>query len=312
MSSFAQTLPVPTLKKILYATDFSPNSLAVVPYLRLIAERYASSIHVVHVLGPEPMLELPLDLPPELDADLTSAKSELKAVLGKKPFGDAAYTSTVERGYLWKVLAAIIEEEHIDLIAIGTHGRRGLKKLLVGSVAEQVFRLSPCPVLTVGPQCVKDETEPVSLGTILFATDFSPGAQRAFEYALLLAQTNHSKLILLHAVPAAAEIVPNGYNVSPVTVEVSREYVTDSLAYAREQIEELMSHETMRELNPRVIVECGGAAMKILEAAKSEHANLIVMGAHRSTGGSIASHLPWATASSVVCHAHCPVLTVRS
>lgn len=312
MSSFAQTNAVPTLKKFLFATDFSPNSLVIVPYLRLLAEKYGSSIHAVHVLLPEPMLEIPLDLPPELDADLATARSSFKTVLGKKPFGNVAYTSSVERGHLWKVLARIIEEECIDLIALGTHGRRGLKKLMLGSIAEQVFRLSPCPVLTAGPHCVGNEGVQVGLEKILFATDFSEGVQRAFEYALSLAQTNNSRLILLHAVSAAEDIVSNGYDVSPVTVETSRDYVVDSLASAREKMEELIAYERVRELKPEIVIQCGGAAKTILDVARRENADLIVMGAHAAAGGSIASHLPWATASSVVCHAHCPVLTVRS
>lgn len=312
MSSFAQVTPVPTLKKILFATDFSANSLAVVPYLRLIAEKYGSSVHAVHVLLPEPMLELPLDFPPELDADRVAAQGAFKTSLGKKPFGNAAYTSTVERGHLWKVLAAIVEEEHIDLVALGTHGRRGLKKFVLGSVAEQVFRQSTCPVLTAGPHCAAKETAQVNLATILFATDFSTGAQHALEYAGSLARMNNARLILLHAVSAAEDIVPNGYDVSPVSVEISKEYVVDSLALAREQMEELISHETIRELKPETIIQCGGAAATILEIAQIEHADLIVMGAHRALGSSVASRLPWATASSVVCKAHCPVLTVRS
>jgi len=68
----------------------------------------------------------------------------------------------------------------------------------------------------------------------------------------------------------------------------------------------------MEELNPEVIVDCGPAAETILNIAENKRANLIVMGAHRASLGSFATHLPWATASTVVRQAHCPVLTVRS
>lgn len=312
MSSVTQTTTATTLKKILFATDFSASSLAVVPYVRFFAEQYGSSVHAVHVLPPEPMLELPLDLPPELDADLAAAQCTFRTVLGKKPFGNVEYRSTVERGQLWKVLAAIVEEEHINLIALGTHGRRGLKKLVLGSAAEQFFRLNPCPVLVAGPHCERKQTALAGLGTILFATDFSSGTQRAFEYAISLARTNHSKLLLLHAVSAGEDIVPNGYDVSPVSVEISKEYVVDSMAFAREQMEEMISRETIRELKPEVVIQCGPAAATILDVAESGHADLIVMGAHGSSARSLASHLPWATASSVVRQAHCPVLTVRN
>jgi nucleotide-binding universal stress UspA family protein len=312
MSGFAQTLPLPSLKNILFATDFSPCSQAAFPHLRAIAERYGSTIHVIHVLAPEPMIELPLDSIPELDADRDVALAEMKTLLSSKRFGKIAHTKTVKRGPLWKVLAAFIEEKSIDLIVLGTHGRRGLKKLVLGSVAEQVLRLAPCPVLTVGPQA-NEGVANACFATILFATDFSPGSRHALPYAISLAQANHSHLILVHAVSASMEVVPADFgNVGPTTVEVSTEFVADALACARQQVAELISDETMQELKPEIIVECGPAAETILSIAKSKEADLIVMGAHRASASSIVTHLPWATASAVVCQAHCPTLTVRS
>jgi len=96
------------------------------------------------------------------------------------------------------------------------------------------------------------------------------------------------------------------------TVELSREVADEALATAREQMAEMSSCPELRELAPEIIVECGEAAGTILSIAKSKQADLIVMGAHRTSGNLIVSHLPWATASAVVCEAHCPVLTVRS
>ncbi len=149
MSGFAKAVLVPAFENILFPTDFSSSSQAAIPYLRAFAERYGSAIHVIHVLGPEPMLEIPLDKLPELDADRDVAQSEMHILLASNGFDKIAHTATVERGQLWKVLAACLEEKSIDLIVLGTHGRHGLKKLVLGSVAEQVFRLAHCPVLTV-------------------------------------------------------------------------------------------------------------------------------------------------------------------
>jgi nucleotide-binding universal stress UspA family protein len=312
MSSLAKTLLVPALKNILYPTDFSPSSQAALPFLRAIAERYGSTIHLVHVLPPEPMLEIPLDIIPELDADFEVAQSTMKTLLASRGFWNIAHTATVERGELWKVLAALIEKKSIDLIVIGTHGRQGLKKLVLGSVAEQAFRLAPCPVLTVGPQARREGDVDGSFATILFATDFSSGSQHALPYAVSLARANNSNLILLHAVSASMEIVPSDFNVGAATAELSSAFIADALACARLQLEELISPATMQELKPEIIVEFGSSAETILRIAKDKKAELIVMGAHRASKSSIASRLPWATASAVVCEAHCPVLTVRS
>jgi nucleotide-binding universal stress UspA family protein len=317
MSSFAVAPHVPALKNILFPTDFSPCSQAAFPYLRVFAERHGSTIHVLHVLAPEPMLEIPLDRNPELDADRDVARAAIKVLLSGNTFDKVAHTATVERGPLWKVLLECIEEKSIDLIALGTHGRHGLKKLVLGSVADQVFRLAPCPVLTVGPQAIHEEVANAGFATILFATDFSFGSLRALPYAVSLARTNNSHLILLHAVPASLEIVPSSFgNVGPATVEVSTEFVSDAIADARYQLEEMIPAENMQRLDPEVIVECGPAAETILKVTENKKANLIVMGAHRasvsSMVSSIASHLPWATASNVVCKARCPVLSVRN
>ena len=312
MSSPTQTPLAGSFKNILFATDFSECSRAALPHLRSIAERFGSTIHVIHVLAPEPMLEVPLDFPPELDSDHEAAQAALDRLLASKPFGEIACTATIDRGPLWEVLAAIIEEKHIDLVVLGTHGRRGLKKLVLGSVAEDVFRHAPCPVLTVGPQAANERAAQSKMATILFATDLSAGSHHALPYAVSMARANNAHLILLHVVPATLEIASVDFTVGPTIAEVPTEFIAEALGTARRQMAELISAENMQGLKPEVIVECGLAPETILSVAKDKEAKLIVMSAHRASDKSIVSHLPWATASMVVCEAHCPVLTVRN
>jgi len=298
MSSVAQTPVIPSLKNILFSTDFSVCSKAALPFARAIAEHYGSTVHVVHVLAPEPMIEIPLDRFPELDADRDVAKTEMKTLLASKPLGKVALTTTVERGPLWDVLAALIEEKGVDLIVLGTHGRRGLKKLVLGSVAEEVFRNAPCPVLTVNPQAMPEGTEHAKFATILFATDLSPGSQHALPYAVSLARAHGSHLIFLHALSVCTEAIEGG--------------VTELLASTGQRVADTVSSQVMEEFKPEIVAACGSAAETILSVAESKRADLIVMGAHRSAVPSVAAHMLWATASAVVCQAHCPVLTVRS
>jgi nucleotide-binding universal stress UspA family protein len=313
MSSFAQTLDVPSLKNILFATDFSPCSEAALPYLRDIAEHYASTIHVVHVIPPEPMLELPLDFPPELDSDQAVARTWIKNMLTTKPFGKAVSTLTVERGSFWPVISSVIAEKKIDLIVLGTHGRRGLKKMMLGSVAEQVFRQAMCPVMTVGPLAKLTEMGTVSHAKILFATDFSAGSEQALPYAIAMSRIYQSHLMVLHVVPAEVDVEPaNVFDVGAATIQISTGLMNDSIASAQRQVENLLSPRIMHELQPEVLVECGYAADAILKIAEEKHTDLIVMGAHRASQSTLVAHLPWATASAIVCKAHCPVLTVRS
>ena len=313
MSSVPRTPIVPAFKNLLFATDFSPCSEAALPYVRAIAERYGSTIHIIHVLAPEPVGEVPLDWYPELDADRDDALAAMKTLATRAPFGKSPFTTTLGKGPLWDVLAKLIEEKSIDLIVLGTHGRRGLKKMLLGSVAEQVFRLATCPVLTVGPQTMHEGTVDANFATILYATDLSSGSEHALPYAVSLARANNAHFIVLHAMSASMEIVPDSFNnVGPATVELSSEFIAESLVRSRRQVEDLISAAGIQDLKPEIIVECGAAVESILRIANSKQADLIMMGAHHSRAGSIATHLPWATASAIVRQAHCPVLTVRS
>lgn len=312
MTSCTQTLLLPTLKNILFATDFSECSQVAFPYLRSISERYGSTIHMVHVLAPEPMLEIPLDIIPEMDSDRDVALDTMKSILASKPFGQAPVTKTVKRGAIWPVLAAIIEEKHIDLIVLGTHGRRGLRKFMLGSVSEQIFRLARCPVLTVGPHAMDEAVANANFETILFATDFSYGSERALAYAESLARSNNSRLKLLYAVPPGLDVVSSSFYADPTTIDLSAKAIEDAIASAQEQMENLMPAEMMAELKPEMIVDYGPAAETILSVAQNKHASLIVLGAYHATEKSFVTHLPWATASKVVCEAHCPVLTVRN
>jgi nucleotide-binding universal stress UspA family protein len=312
VSSSAQTPLVPALKNVLFATDFSPCSQAALPFLRAIAMRYGSTVHVVHVVAPKARTAVPMDKLPELDVEQIDAESAMKALMAGDAFKDMAHTATVERGEVWEVLASLVEEKSADLIVLGTHGRRGLKKLVLGSTAEQVFRHTPCPVLTVGPHITNEDMARASVAPILFVTDFSSGSQHALPYAVSLARANHSRLILLHAVPPIVETLPGSMDNVAVNMEVSDELVADALAHARRQMAELISAETMQELNPEIMIECGAVAEMILSTAESKKAGLIVMGAHRASLHSVAAHLPWATASAIVSQAHCPVLTVCS
>jgi nucleotide-binding universal stress UspA family protein len=311
MSSSAQL--VPALKNILFATDFSPCSQAALPFLHAIAARYGSTVHVIHVLAPESMIGVPLDRFPELDADRCTAQTAMSALLAGDSFRNIAHTTTVERGQTWEVLVSLVEKKHADLIVLGTHGRRGLKKLVLGSTAEEIFRRAPCPVLTVGPRTTNEDAVQASVAPILFATDFSSGSRHALSYALSLARASNSRLILLHAVPPAMEVVPTSVDGMAIDAEIVAQLVAAALSDARGQMAALISgDETLQELKPEVIVECGLAAEMILGIAESKHAGLIVMGAHRASLHSVAAHLPWAIASTVVCQAPCPVLTVRS
>lgn len=145
-----------TLKKILYATDFSDCARAAQTYAVALAGQFQSELHVVHVLA-DIMMMMPepgsaLSLPQNYLVDL---KQEAERALDKT-LADAAakglrVTRALRMGNPFVEIVKYAEESEADLIVVGTHGRGGLGHLLLGSVAEKVVRRAKCPVLTVRP-----------------------------------------------------------------------------------------------------------------------------------------------------------------
>ena len=143
------------LERILFPFDFSELSLHGLHYARSFAESYHSELHVLHVLdeavqywmamGPN---SVPVGPPPE--EMLEASKLEMKKFV-EEHLADAKFPVTAEVliGRPFMEIIHYAREHRIDLIVLGTHGRGGLKHVLLGSVAERVVRKAPCPVLTI-------------------------------------------------------------------------------------------------------------------------------------------------------------------
>lgn len=281
----------PKFLNILFATDFSRCSESALPFARAIARGYGSTLHLVHIIGEEPMVG-PLGVPirdPEPERE--AARLQMDRLTRSANLQDVLHTVTLERGEVWDVVARLTRELHVDLIVLGTHGRRGLKHFVMGSVAERIFRHANCPVLTVGPEVQKSGLLTGRIGSILYATDFSPGSLHAFEYALSLARANRAALSLVHAIEN----------------DVLLNFVDESITIVKERLEQLMPQDP--GIRHNLIAEFGTPTDMILKTARDVGAELIVMGARKGASG--AAHAPWATAHKVICYASCPVLTVH-
>ncbi|HEY0875526.1 MAG TPA: universal stress protein [Vicinamibacterales bacterium] len=191
-----------------------------------------------------------------------------------------------------------------DLIVIGTHGRRGFKRLLLGSVAEAVLREAPCPVLTVPPQAEPGASPEVTFKRIICPIDFSPASVEALGVALNLARQADGRVTLLHAIEWLAEEEPRSsahFNIP----EFRRHMVAD----AQEQLRQLVADESRTWVEISDIIVFGRPHREILRAAEDKPADLIVMGAQGRGGIGLA--LFGSTTQQVVRGATCPVLTVR-
>jgi nucleotide-binding universal stress UspA family protein len=299
-----------TFKNILLATDFSEVSRQALTYAAAIARANNAQLFVVHVLPPEPWIPVPLDPTPlSLDPGRRQAKTFLRELAADTTLTGLRHTEIVTRGLLWNALAELIEQEGIDLLVLGTHGRTGIKKLVLGSVAEELFRRAPCPVLTIGPGAKAGEDK-IEIRRVLFATDFGPASLNALPYAVDIANVSDGELILLHVVSpiSIAEVGPYWY---PDIDYKERQAVDEQDALRR--LKELIPDSASLKCSVKYVVSNHLLPDAIVGSAMQHAANLIVMGVKGSGAGAArtAAHVPLAVAHDVVCRSKCPVLTVR-
>lgn len=289
-----------SLKNILYLTDFSEPSEAALPFAIEIARAYGASVYALHVLVPSSVVYMTPESPASaIEWQEEAAQNEMQRVDAQ--LMGLPHETIVERGTeMWPTLEQAIREHSIDLIVLGTHGRTGVQKLLLGSAAEEVFRRSPVPVITIGPGVRSGIHNDARFRRVLFPTDFTSESLAAEPYALSLAEENQARLILLHVVR----------RVGPRRGDLDGEL---SVAEALHQLYELVPEEVEQWCRPEAVVEHGEPADRILQTAEERGADLIVLGARDASRNMTATtHLDRATAYKIVANARCPVLTVRA
>jgi nucleotide-binding universal stress UspA family protein len=306
----ANTSCAAEVKNVLFATDFSAVSEAALPYATAICRHFGATLHAVHVLSDTSLLLMTggvdyVSMGTLYDDAHNEAKQKLERLA--EHFEGVAHRNYVQHGQVWKNLAIIIEENSVDLIVVGTHGRTGLGKLLLGSVAEDILRHALCPVLTVGPKLsgwaklpvlrdhLHDLAPPeLQLRQILFATNFTKNAARVAQEAIALAEEFRARLTLMHVLEDYTQL---GSRPGPIEDCVSR-------------LQELIPRDNTLQYVPEIVVEFGPAPERILKIASEREPDMIVLGA-RSSADVGTTHLPWSAAHHVIANAKCPVLTVR-
>ncbi|MFZ0772289.1 MAG: universal stress protein [Candidatus Sulfotelmatobacter sp.] len=302
-------------KHVLIATDFSEASQRALDFAIAIARQYGSALSVVHAIPAEPHDRIPIGpLPRELDSRRLEAEEQMKRLGEETGIKDVRHCLLLERGDVWDVLAWEIQRESIDLLVLGTRGRGGLKKLALGSVAEEVLHLASCPVLTVGPNVPPADSGAANFRRILFATDFGPASNRAFPYALSLAEDYRAKLLLLHMVPPmpGADLGPAAYGPSAYAAEEFTTWQRTMRVESMKKLKELLPPKTKLAVEPEYLVGLDFLPEGILDAAAAHRIELIVMGVNRTSVPRVTAHMPWDLTHEVLCHAKCPVLTLCS
>jgi nucleotide-binding universal stress UspA family protein len=287
--------PAIELQRILYATDFSDASLAALPLVSTIARKYGSRVFVVNVstsvsyamVSPEVAVALQ-------HSDELTARSKVLDLVNTEDMAGLSTTAVVRSGFPTEELERFVREQKIDLAILGTHGRTGMKHLLMGSVAEELFRHLPCPVLTVGPNVSKASMQATDIRHILCPTDLSDESRAVFPHLASLAAEYKASLTLLHILPTETATNPDA----------------ESLAEPlRKEMQNIFSPHVDAHSPAEYIIDFGDAAERILAHAESGRADLIGMGVRKA--GEITTHFRNTVAYRVVLQAHCPVLTSR-
>jgi nucleotide-binding universal stress UspA family protein len=297
-----QTMPLSkpvSLKNILFLTDFSEPSVLALPFAAMIARSYGAKVTALHVVAPSVYTYMTPEMSASLlDAEDDATKTEMSRV--EAGFAGLPRDTVIERNIgVWPALSKRLEQGDIDLIVMGTHGRTGFKRALLGSSAEEIFRRATVPVLTIGPAVRTGGHNGGRFQCVLFATDFNEVSNTAAAYAASLAQENGSRLILLHVLPAPKLGKAN----KPTAL---------SVAEALHRVEDLLPQDAGLWCRPEPMVVHGEPGEQILATADRCGADLIVLGVRgMDMLAEIATRVERATAYEVVAQAHCPVLTVR-
>ena len=296
------------IKQILYATDFSETSERAFRWALHLAAEHGAELHMLHAI----VLH---EDPPHYVGDVEhvvariSEQVEARMLATVKAAGESEVP--VRRVRLRGIAPAPVilgyaEEEDIDLIVVGTHGRRGLRHLLLGSVAEEVFRLAPCPVLAVRPQ--EEPSPTIEIDRIAVPLDYSPESDVALRYAKEIAAQNDAGLGLVHVIspetvpPLAARVGGGGVQARD-TVDLSADHALQRLTEKSEVVEGPPVHCD-------VTVRVGHPILEIAGFADDWKADLIAISSHGRSG--LEHLLIGSVAEGVLRHASCPVLVVKA
>ena len=288
-----------TVKNILFPTDFSDCAEHAFAQAAHLAESYEAVLQVLNVVVAHPEdPDNPMAYLKEMEHPGPSdeADEECRDENGICVIHAQEVAFTEARGIL-----DYAERHDVDLIVMGTHGRRGLGRLLMGSVAEKVVRLAPVPVLTVCQSAEAGGAQPIR--RVLAPVDFSEYTAPALTHAKELAAVYDARVDLLHVITEVA--LPGVYGLEPVSV--AEPGVQDRV---RQALEEAMTRSPGAERPFSVHVLVGYPAHDIAEFAAEHDIDLVVIATHGRTG--LKRLFMGSVAENVVRLACCPVFTLKS
>jgi nucleotide-binding universal stress UspA family protein len=304
------------IQRILCPIDFSEYSRHAVDHAVAIARRYESTITVLHVFSTAPVAAYAPGMPAFDPIVLTRADRDqllekTKRFIETESAPGVRLDATIREGDITGEILSQATDLKAELLVMGTHGRSGFERLLLGSVTEKVLRKAPCPVLTV-PRRHPDAVPatPVLFKQILCPVDFSDCSIQALHYAMSLAQEADAHLTVLHVMGDELEVTPDAYGAIIMNdLESLAEFRRRREDDARQRLKETVPATVSEYCSVETLVSSGKAGREIVRIATEQQTDLIVIGVQ----GRGAADLMFfgSTTNHVVREATCPVLTVR-
>lgn len=284
-----QTATSINFKNILFLTDFGEASESALAYAIGLARHFNAKLFPAHASDPVVLTET-VD-PNIVDEVIAHSQNRLNGLVKDKSI--ITYP-LFAKGELETAFPHWIEEHGIDLVIVGTHGRRGMERFLLGSIAEYVFRNATCPVLTVGPHVNLRPYNGFTPEHILFPTDLGPHADYALAYALSFARQTNARLNVMHFLTLEE------------TFQRDRSGMLDT---AWKKLEALLPGDVREWCRPELTVDIGDPAIEVLGYADKERPDLIILGLPKNK--KFNSHFRSGVTFKIISQAPCPILTIR-
>jgi nucleotide-binding universal stress UspA family protein len=295
------------IKNIMCSTDFSDLSNQALPYAIALAREFGAKLYVCHVIDLPPTTvngEVHLYSLEAQNRSLNYAFEQLEQLMDKQV---VVWEPLIIIGHTADEICRMAEVNSIDLAISATHGRSGLKRILLGSVTERLMRTLPCPLLIIrSPTSDFDPSEKQVFGfnRILVGCDFSPDSNLALQYGFSLAQEFQSELHLVHVIEP-----PVYRDLRKLAKEMEEEDHRDLESRLNEKLANLLPAEIHHWCTLKTTLLNGYPYKELTKYAESHDLDLIILGVRGR--GMVETLCLGSTTDRVARRASCPLLSVR-
>ena len=294
------------IKTIFCATDISDFSNHAVSWGIALAQEFSAKLYVCHVVDFPTSITYgdgPIFFVDQQSQAISNANHQLKQLVGDKK---VQWEPLVTIGHAGDEISRLAKEKGADLAISATHGRSGLKRLILGSVTERLMRTLHCPLLIVrGPKHDLNilSEQGVKFNKILVGCDFSEDSNLAFQHGLSLAQEFQSELHLVHVMEPLVYM-----DTFKISTGYGEEHQVDLQIQIKDKLKKMVPTEAFNWCKPQTVLLDGPSHEELIRYAKTNKMDLIVLGIRGQ--GLVERLFIGSTTDRVVRQTSCPVLSV--